>query len=79
MIVGHALVPALLAARGADDAKVWVHGGEAPELERIDTLVAAMPDTVPPESATLADPALLIYTSGRRACPRPRMSATTAS
>ena len=70
VIVGHALVPALLAARGADDAKVWVHGGEAPELERIDTLVAAMPDTVPPECATLADPALLIYTSGTTGLPK---------
>ena len=70
VIVSHALVPALLAARGADEAKVWVHGGAASGLERIDTLVATMPDEVPTERATLADPALLIYTSGTTGLPK---------
>ena len=74
VIVDHALVPVLRAVCGAEeDARLWVHGGDVPGLERIDTRVAALPADVACEAnreIELSDPALLIYTSGTTGLPK---------
>ncbi len=74
VIVDLALAPAVFDALGEmSDAKLWLYGGDLARYPRIDTAIASLEplDAASPGlPITLADPALLIFTSGTTGLPK---------